>query len=201
MPGTGLRCGLISSPVSTSITPGSAAGPSVYRCFGRAHALASYEGTRHAACRGDDVRDEAPGTIQERLVFLATDRLADESWAVMTDGPPGAVIYRGGGRWHLLRGLCHGLDNAVVAGAPTQRRRHALADFVGDGARRCRSRSYATISIPGVQNPHCRPCISENSSCSRAIVPDCERPSMVSMLAPFTCTANMRQERSPGRRP
>ena len=45
--------------------------------------------------------------------------------------------------------------------------------------------------MPGVQNPHCRPCISRKPSCSACRVPSAfAMPSIVRMSAPFACTAN-----------
>ncbi len=49
--------------------------------------------------------------------------------------------------------------------------------------------------MPGVQKPHCRPCISRNPSCSACSVPSgFAMPSIVRMSAPFACTANIVQD-------
>ena len=49
--------------------------------------------------------------------------------------------------------------------------------------------------MPGVQKPHCSPCISRKPSCSACSVPSAlAMPSMVRMSAPFACTANMVQD-------
>ncbi len=49
--------------------------------------------------------------------------------------------------------------------------------------------------MPGVQKPHCRPCISRKPSCSACSVPPgSAMPSMVSIEAPSACTANMVQD-------
>ena len=47
--------------------------------------------------------------------------------------------------------------------------------------------------MPGVQNPHCRPCSSRNASCSGCSVPLSASPSIVVMSAPSACTARMVQ--------
>ncbi len=58
----------------------------------------------------------------------------------------------------------------------------------------CSSR-YARTIMPGVQKPHCRPCISRNPSCSACSVPSgLAMPSMVRDRAPSACTANMVQD-------
>ncbi len=64
-------------------------------------------------------------------------------------------------RPQLRRGPQHRLDDALVAGAPAEvaRQRPAhLSSSVGSGLRA--SSALAVIAIPGVQNPHCRPCSS-----------------------------------------
>ena len=49
--------------------------------------------------------------------------------------------------------------------------------------------------MPGVQKPHCSPCISRKPSCSACSVPSAlAMPSMVRMSAPSACTANMVQD-------
>ena len=49
--------------------------------------------------------------------------------------------------------------------------------------------------MPGVQKPHCRPCISRKASCSTCSVPSAAAmPSMVRISAPFACTANTVQD-------
>src|SRR5215831_12095486 len=48
--------------------------------------------------------------------------------------------------------------------------------------------------MPGVQKPHCRPCISRNASCSTCRLPSAAAmPSMVRTSEPLACTANMVQ--------
>ena len=58
------------------------------------------------------------------------------------------------------------------------------------------SSSTAVISIPGVQKPHCRPCFSQNASCSGCMSSALPSPSMVRISAPAAWTASMRQERA-----
>ena len=49
--------------------------------------------------------------------------------------------------------------------------------------------------MPGVQKPHCSPCISRKPSCRACSVPSAfAMPSMVRMSAPFACTANTVQD-------
>ena len=49
--------------------------------------------------------------------------------------------------------------------------------------------------MPGVQKPHCRPCIMRKPSCSADSVPSAlAMPSMVVMSLPSACTANMVQD-------
>src|SRR5207248_8934047 len=43
--------------------------------------------------------------------------------------------------------------------------------------------------MPGVQNPHCRPCWSQNACCMGWSFPSCASPSMVVTERPSTCTA------------
>ena len=53
------------------------------------------------------------------------------------------------------------------------------------------TRSNALITIPGVQNPHCKPWFSRNASCIGCKVPLSATPSMVLMSAPAACTARI----------
>src|SRR6201996_937690 len=58
----------------------------------------------------------------------------------------------------------------------------------------CKSRCARTI-MPGVQKPHCRPCIMRKPSCSADSVPSAlAMPSMVVMSEPSARTANMVQD-------
>ncbi len=45
--------------------------------------------------------------------------------------------------------------------------------------------------MPGVQNPHCRPCSSWNACWIGCSWPPCSRPSTVVIAAPFAWTASM----------
>ena len=48
--------------------------------------------------------------------------------------------------------------------------------------------------MPGVQKPHCSPCIMRKPSCSADSVPSAlATPSMVVISEPWACTANMVQ--------
>ena len=64
-------------------------------------------------------------------------------------------------------GRLHGAHDVLVAGAAAQVALQAVADLLG---RRdcgvCFSSSWVAKIIPGVQKPHCRPCLSQNASCS-----------------------------------
>src|SRR5207244_12239569 len=51
------------------------------------------------------------------------------------------------------------------------------------------SSSQAERIMPGVQNPHCRPCCSQNACCTGWSFPSCASPSMVVTERPSTCTA------------
>src|SRR5208283_1408763 len=54
---------------------------------------------------------------------------------------------------------------------------------------------YARTIMPGVQKPHCSPCISRKPSCRACSVPSAFAiPSMVRMSAPFACTAKTVQD-------
>src|SRR4029078_13322335 len=65
-----------------------------------------------------------------------------------------------------------------------------ISDSVGDGfslSRRC-----ARMIMPGVQKPHCSPCIIRKPSCSADSEPSAlAMPSIVTMSEPLACTANM----------
>src|SRR5215469_13702758 len=51
--------------------------------------------------------------------------------------------------------------------------------------------------MPGVQKPHCSPCISRKPSCIACRVPSAlAMPSMVRISTPFACTANILHARS-----
>src|SRR5690348_11939635 len=57
-----------------------------------------------------------------------------------------------------------------------------------------RARSIALITIPGVQNPHCRPWLSRNAACIGCKVPSAlATPSMVTISEPLACIARMLQ--------
>src|SRR5229473_4187108 len=57
------------------------------------------------------------------------------------------------------------------------------------------SRRYPRVIMPGVQKPHCRPCISRKPSCSACSVPSAAAiPSMVRRLPPSACTAKSVQD-------
>jgi hypothetical protein len=53
----------------------------------------------------------------------------------------------------------------------------------------------ARMIMPGVQKPHCRPCIIRKPSCSAESEPSAlAMPSMVMISEPWACTANMVQD-------
>src|SRR5438105_9826311 len=56
------------------------------------------------------------------------------------------------------------------------------------------SSSQAERIIPGVQNPHCNPCWSQNAGCTGCSLPSCARPSMVVTERPSAWTANREQD-------
>src|SRR5688572_25772329 len=51
--------------------------------------------------------------------------------------------------------------------------------------------SCAAKIIPGVQKPHCNPCLAQNASCSGVSWPFSDRPSMVVTLVPSAWTASV----------
>ena len=53
----------------------------------------------------------------------------------------------------------------------------------------CFSSSWVAKTIPGVQNPHCRPCLSQNASWIGCSVPGAASPSMVVTDAPSAWAA------------
>ena len=66
---------------------------------------------------------------------------------------------------------------------------HRTSSSVGSGF--CSSSATPTSIIPGVQNPHCRPCSSLNARCMTPGTPASLRPSTVVSDRPFACTANI----------
>src|SRR5271154_261067 len=56
--------------------------------------------------------------------------------------------------------------------------------------------SIATINIPGVQNPHCSPCSSQNACCNGCSFLIEPSESTVVTSKPSACTANIKQERT-----
>ena len=94
------------------------------------------------------------------------------------------------GRPERPRRLLDRLDDVHVARAPAEVAGDALADLGLGGLRVVRSSQAACMIMPGVQNPHCRPCWSQNACWSGCSPPTGARPSMVVML----------ERRRPGRR-
>ena len=87
----------------------------------------------------------------------------------------------------------HRLDDVLVAGAPTELpdSAHRTSSSVGSGF--SSRRALAVNIIPGVQNPHCRPCSSLNPSwigCSSLAVAN---PSTVITSWPSAWTASIVQ--------
>src|SRR6266545_2819606 len=61
----------------------------------------------------------------------------------------------------------------------------------------CCSSSSALMSMPGVQNPHCRPWLSQNACWRGCRLPSgAASPSTVRTSAPSACTASIRHERA-----
>ena len=74
----------------------------------------------------------------------------------------------------LLRGGQHRAHDVVVAGAAAEVALQALAHLASVGCGFSASRPTAAITMPGVQNPHCRPCSCRNASCT-----GCSSPPLV----------------------
>ena len=89
----------------------------------------------------------------------------------------------------LRRGGLHRVDDVLIAGAAAEIAFEAVADFVVGGAGVRSSSCFDVMIMPGVQNPHCRPCSFQKASCTGCSLPSCARPSMVTTL-----------RRRPGRR-
>ena len=86
-------------------------------------------------------------------------------------------------------------DDVVVAGAAADVALDRVADLGRPSGRRFRaSRSAAAMIMPGVQNPHWRPCFAQNASWSGWSVPSAAAmPSIVVTLEPSAWTASIVQ--------
>ena len=104
-----------------------------------------------------------------------------------------AASLRGAGA-HLRRRVLNGLDDVLVARAPAQVAGDAEADLLLARVGVLLQQPVARMIMPGVQKPHCRPCSMRKPSCSGCSEPSAlAMPSMVVILAPSACTANMVQ--------
>ena len=74
-------------------------------------------------------------------------------------------------------------DDVLVAGAAAEVALEPVPDLRRRSSSAClRSARSADMIIPGVQKPHCRPCCSQNASCSGCSSPSAARPSIVVTL-------------------
>ena len=108
----------------------------------------------------------------------------------------------------IVRPLGLGARGRLVLGRPADRLDDVLiARCSGRSARRWRSRISSSVgsgfafssarpvsTIPGVQNPHWRPCSSMNPCCTGSSTPSCSTPSIVVISCPSAIAASTVQD-------
>ena len=119
------------------------------------------------------------GAGEQARIFAAPDARAEDC-GVLIASPPR----------HRVAASLHRAHDVLVAGAAAQVAFEPVADlFVASDSGSARSSSCVARIMPGVQKPHCSPCLSQNASCSGCSVPSGASPSMVVIDAPSACTA------------
>ena len=137
-------------------------------------------------------RRARPSSVERRLDRLGPDvveRRRDH--ARLPVRSPGTLAGRPG---RPGRRAQHRAHDVVVAGAPAEVALQPLAHLALGGVGVARASSpTAAITMPGVQNPHCRPCSGRNAAAHRVqLVRRRREPSIVVTSAPSACDGEHR---------